>query len=64
MPQAHVNGISINYQIENEGAAKDTIVLINGLADDLEYWAPQVPAFVAAGHRVLRFDNRGHRQVR
>ena len=59
MPQVHVNGVSINYQIDNEGAAKDTIVLINGLADDLEYWAPQVPAFVAAGHRVLRFDNRG-----
>ena len=59
MPQAHVNGISINYQIDNQGGAKDTIVLINGLADDLEYWAPQIPAFVAAGHRVLRFDNRG-----
>jgi 3-oxoadipate enol-lactonase len=34
-------------------------VLVNGLADDLETWAYQVPAFVQAGYRVLTFDNRG-----
>lgn len=59
MPTAHVNGISINYTIDGTDSAKDTIVLINGLADDLESWGFQIPALVEAGYRVLRFDNRG-----
>lgn len=57
MPTALVNGISINYLLEGDGP--ETIVLINGLADDLESWGYQVPAFIDAGYRVLRFDNRG-----
>jgi 3-oxoadipate enol-lactonase len=52
-----VNGVDINYELEGEG--KETIVLINGLADDLTTWFGQVPDFLAAGYRVLRFDNRG-----
>jgi 3-oxoadipate enol-lactonase len=57
MPTAAVEGIEINYRIEGEGP--ETLVLVNGLADDLETWGYQVPAFVAAGYRVLIFDNRG-----
>lgn len=57
MPTALVNGITINYLLEGEGDT--TIVLINGLADDLQSWDFQVPALRAAGFRVLRFDNRG-----
>ena len=57
MPTANVNGIEINYQLEGDGA--ETIVLINGLADDLLTWELQMPAFLEAGYRVLRFDNRG-----
>lgn len=57
MPVASVNDIDINYQLEGDGP--NTIVLINGLADDLESWAFQMEDFLAAGHRVLRFDNRG-----
>ena len=57
MPTASVNGIEINYRLEGEGP--ETIVLINGLADDLVTWELQVPAFLEAGYRVLRFDNRG-----
>lgn len=57
MPMAEINGINIHYRLEGEGP--ETIVLINGLADDLETWADQTPAFVAAGYRVLSFDNRG-----
>ena len=57
MPTAHVNGITINYQLEGDGP--ETIVLINGLADDLASWDFQVPALLDAGLRVLRFDNRG-----
>jgi pimeloyl-ACP methyl ester carboxylesterase len=57
MPVIRVNDIVINYKLEGEGP--ETIVLINGLADDLETWAFQMEDFLAAGYRVLRFDNRG-----
>jgi 3-oxoadipate enol-lactonase len=57
MPTANVNGIEINYKLEGEG--DETIVLVNGLADDLETWAFQMEDLLGAGYRVLRFDNRG-----
>jgi 3-oxoadipate enol-lactonase len=57
MATAHLNGIDLHYRIEGDGDR--TIVLINGLADDLETWGTQVPAFLEAGYRVLRLDNRG-----
>src|SRR6202007_2102292 len=57
MAAATVNGIELNYRLEGDG--KETIVLINGLADDLTTWELQVAEFLAAGYRVLRFDNRG-----
>jgi 3-oxoadipate enol-lactonase len=57
MPFIDVNGISINYRVDGDG--DETVLLINGLADDLETWAYQVPAIVDAGYRVVRFDNRG-----
>ncbi|MGW0632345.1 alpha/beta fold hydrolase [Streptomyces sp. NPDC002758] len=57
MPTASVNGITINYLLEGEGP--ETVVLVNGLADELETWDYQVPALLEAGYRVLRFDNRG-----
>jgi 3-oxoadipate enol-lactonase len=57
MPLATVNDIELNYQLEGEGP--ETIVLVNGLADDLETWAFQTGDFLSAGYRVLRFDNRG-----
>jgi 3-oxoadipate enol-lactonase len=59
LPIARVNGIAVNYVIDNESAADGTIVLINGLADDVAYWGLQMPPLVGAGYRVLRFDNRG-----
>lgn len=58
MPTTLVNGITLNYRLEGPDVA-ETIVLINGLADDLESWGFQVPAFLEAGYRVLTFDNRG-----
>jgi 3-oxoadipate enol-lactonase len=57
MPIASVNGIEINYELEGDG--DETIVLVNGLADDLETWVFQMEDFMNAGYRVLRFDNRG-----
>jgi pimeloyl-ACP methyl ester carboxylesterase len=57
MPTAALDRLNLNYRLEGDGA--ETVVLVNGLADDLETWADQVPALLAAGYRVLRFDNRG-----
>lgn len=59
MPHVQANGININYLIDGADTGKGTIVLINGLADDLLSWGFQVPALTEAGYRVLRFDNRG-----
>ncbi|HVM84950.1 MAG TPA: alpha/beta fold hydrolase [Candidatus Binatia bacterium] len=56
MPVARINGVELNFETEGEGP--ETIVLVNGLADDLATWGAQVPDFVAAGYRVVRFDNR------
>src|SRR5260370_10382709 len=47
----------IHYQITGDGS--QTLVLINGVGDDLDGWANQVDAFVRAGLRVVSFDNRG-----
>ena len=57
MPVVHANGIDIHYRITGEGG--ETVVLVNGVGDDLEGWAMQVDPLVAAGLRVITFDNRG-----
>ena len=57
MPMVTLNGLKQHYKLEGEGP--ETIVLVNGLADDLETWAEQMGDFLGAGYRVLRFDNRG-----
>jgi 3-oxoadipate enol-lactonase/4-carboxymuconolactone decarboxylase len=36
------------------------VVLAGSLGSDLRMWDPQVPALVAAGFRVIRYDHRGH----
>jgi hypothetical protein len=38
-----------------EGDGECTVVLINGLADDMDAWAFQVEPLLSAGMRVLRF---------
>ncbi len=38
----------------------DVVVLSNSLGAALAMWDAQVPALVAAGYRVLRYDMRGH----
>lgn len=57
MPSVRVNDIDIEYLLEGDGP--ETIVMVNGLADDKESWGYQTPDLVAAGYRVLTFDNRG-----
>ena len=57
MPRIDIGQLTLNYVLE--GAGPETVVLINGLADDVGTWERQVPALLSAGYRVLRFDNRG-----
>ena len=57
MSTVHANGIDINYVLQGDGP--ETVVLLNGLADELGTWAYQTPALLDAGYRVLTFDNRG-----
>ena len=57
MPTISANGLEMGYRLDGNGA--ETIVLINGLADEKESWADQVEAFTGAGYRVLTLDNRG-----
>ena len=57
MPIVQANGLDIHYRVTGDGA--ETVVLVNGVGDDLEGWAMQVGPLVAAGLRVVTFDNRG-----
>jgi 3-oxoadipate enol-lactonase len=54
---ARADAGDIYYQIAGTGPR--TLVLINGVGDDLDGWANQVDDFVRAGLRVVSFDNRG-----
>ena len=51
------DGTDLYYQIDGDGPA--TLVLINGVGDPLEGWENQLGEFLAAGLRVVSFDNRG-----
>ncbi len=58
MPLARTgDGLAINYRVTGEG--DETLMLINGVGDDLEAWAPQMGDLLSAGLRVVAFDNRG-----
>jgi pimeloyl-ACP methyl ester carboxylesterase len=57
MPTISANGLDLHYRISGDGP--ESVLLINGVGDDLEGWAMQVDPFVAAGFRVITFDNRG-----
>ena len=57
MPMTQSGGIDIAYRVEGDGP--ETILLVNGVGDDLEAWPNQLPDLLAAGLRVVTFDNRG-----
>jgi 3-oxoadipate enol-lactonase len=50
-------GADLYYQVEGDGPP--TLVLVNGVGDPLEGWANQTTDFLAAGLRLVTFDNRG-----
>jgi pimeloyl-ACP methyl ester carboxylesterase len=57
MSTAKINGIEINFDVKGTGPL---VVLVMGTGSQGRVWqAHQVPALVAAGYRVVTFDNRG-----
>jgi 3-oxoadipate enol-lactonase len=53
------NGRKVYFDIVGDERAP-VIYFAHSLAADSGMWAEQVPAFLAAGYRVLRVDMRGH----
>lgn len=51
------DGVGLHYLDEGAGPP---VVLVAGYTAPAESWALQVPALLAAGHRVLRLDRRAH----
>ena len=61
MPFVEVSNTRFNYRLD--GPEQGTVIMFsNSLAGDLNMWEFQVPVFVRAGYRVLRYDSRGHGQ--
>ncbi len=57
MPTATVNGVRINF---DEAGTGEPVLLVMGSGSRGRVWhLHQVPALVAAGFRVITFDNRG-----
>lgn len=54
---ARSGDIEIHYRVM--GAGGQTLVLVNGVGDDLDGWVNQTQDFLAAGLRLVTFDNRG-----
>jgi 3-oxoadipate enol-lactonase len=53
------NGRKVAYDLVGDAGAP-VVYFAHALASDMGMWAEQVPAFLAAGFRVLRVDLRGH----
>ena len=58
MQRAACNGTELAYRVDGEPGAP-WLVIANSLAADHRMWSPQMDGFTT-GHRVLRFDARGH----
>lgn len=51
-----VNNISINVVVAGEGPP---VLFLHGFPDSLHLWDEMLPLFVAAGHKVIAYDQRG-----
>ena len=58
MPYADLAGLRLHYRFDGPVGAP-VVVLSNSLGADLTMWDPQIGK-LARGHRVLRYDTRGH----
>ena len=54
---ARAGEVDLYYEVAGNGP--QTLVLVNGVGDPLEGWVNQIADFLAAGLRVVSFDNRG-----
>ena len=61
MPTLKRGDARLNYVLEGVAGAP-IVMLSNSLSSRLSMWEGQVPALLAAGFRVLRYDTRGHGQ--
>ncbi len=61
MPHLTVPGASLYYETDGHASAPALLLLHAGIAN-LRMWDPQIAA-LAAGHYVIRFDNRGFGQT-
>jgi len=61
MPHLKTPATKIHYQFEGP-LDGPVVMLAHSLGSDLSMWDPQVPELIAAGYRVLRYDQRGHGQ--
>jgi pimeloyl-ACP methyl ester carboxylesterase len=58
MPHVNANGLDLYYESHGPESA-EPILLIMGLGAQMSRWSPDMIAkLVAAGHRVIAFDNR------
>ncbi len=58
MASIDVNGTRIHFRLDGPDLGP-VVMFSNSLATNLTMWDRQVPALVAAGYRVLRYDSRG-----
>jgi pimeloyl-ACP methyl ester carboxylesterase len=57
--KVRANGLDIEVEDSGPGGDRDPVVLVMGLGMQLSAWPDAlVQSLVAAGHRVVRFDNR------
>lgn len=50
---------SLHYEVHGPSDAAATVLLSSGLGGSAGFWQPQLGALVAAGHRVIAYDQRG-----
>jgi pimeloyl-ACP methyl ester carboxylesterase len=51
-----VNSIAVNVMVAGEGPP---VLFLHGFPDSLHLWDAVLPLFVAAGHKVIAYDQRG-----
>ena len=59
---ARAGDVDLYYEVADpvdQHGDPQTLVLVNGVGDPLEGWVSQTEEFLAAGLRVVSFDNRG-----
>ncbi|WP_374221277.1 alpha/beta fold hydrolase [Variovorax sp. E3] len=50
---------SLHYEVHGPSDAAATVLLSSGLGGSAGFWQPQLGALIAAGHRVIAYDQRG-----